>query len=274
VSARAVAAAVAVAAEHGVACEAPVVLRDLTNVVVHLAPAPVVARVPVTLARLRGDEWESRVVELAAFLAAEGAPVVGPSRELPPGPHAHDGLVVSFWEYVPHDPERFDATATGRSLEELHNALAAYPGALPRFERLGEIERVIQDLREPDASVLREAHARLVAEPSGEVRPVHGDAHFRNVLWAEDGPRWTDLENACVGPVEYDLAAIAWRGTEGTKEALAAYGPYDEEELRRVTPYLAVFLAAWTLDLAERHPSARPEAEARLERVRQWLAEP
>lgn len=271
-SARAVAAAIAVAAERGVSCRTPLVLRDLTNVLVHLAPAPIVARVPVTLARLRGDEWESRVVALASFLAAEGAPVVEPSRELPPGPHAHDGLVVSFWEHVDHDPERFDAEAAGRSLADLHRALERYTGTLPRFERLDEIERVIQDLREPEASVLREAHARLAVEPS-DARPLHGDAHFRNVLWAEDGPRWTDLENACIGPVEYDLAAIAWREMDGTEQALAAYGPYDEAELRRVTPFLAVFLAAWTLDLAERHPSARPGAEERLQRVREWLLE-
>ena len=270
-SAREVSAALAVAREHGISCDTPVVLRDLTNVLVHLAPAPVVARVPVTLVRLRGKEWESRVVELASFLAGEGAPIARPSPELPPGPHVHDRVVVSFWEHVDHDPKRFDADAAGRSLCDLHRALAAYDGLLPRFERLDEVERVTSTLREPDAAVLRDALARLEAGATDDARPLHGDAHLRNVLWAEDGPRWTDLENACVGPIEYDLAAIAWRASDGTEEALAAYGRYDEDELARVTPFLAVFLAAWTLDLAERHPSARPGAEERLERVRQWL---
>lgn len=269
---REVSAALAVAAVHGISCDTPVVLRDLTNVVIHLAPAPVVARVPVTLARLRGAEWESRIVKLASFLAAEGAPIVGPSPELPPGPHVHDGIVVSFWEYVDHDLERFDAEAAGRSLNDLHRALARYDGELPRFERLDEIERVVSTLSDPDAAVLREALTRLRTEATGDTRPTHGDAHLRNILWAGDGPRWTDIENACVGPVEYDLAAIAWRATDGTEEALAAYGPYDREELQRVTPFLVVFLAAWTLDLAERHPSARPAAEERLEWVREWLA--
>jgi hypothetical protein len=65
-SARAVRAAGAVGREQGIRCAEPVVLRDLTNVLVHLAFAPVVARVPVTLARLRGLDWNRRVLELAA----------------------------------------------------------------------------------------------------------------------------------------------------------------------------------------------------------------
>lgn len=270
-SEREVSAAVAVARDHGISCDTPVVLRDLTNVLVHLAPAPVVARVPVTLARLR-QGWESRIVELALFLAAQGAPVVRPSPELPPGPHVHDGIVVSFWEHVDHDPERFDAEAAGRSLRDLHQALARFKSELPRFERLDEVERVLSTLRGADAAVLREALARLEADAFDGARPLHGDAHLRNILWAEDGPKWTDIENACIGPVEYDLAAIAWRASDGTDEALAAYGPYDEDELHRVTPFLVVFLAGWTLDLAERHASARAEAERRLAWVRDWLS--
>lgn len=273
-SERAVACAVAVAAAHGLSCRQPVVLRDLTNVVVHLAPAPVVARVPITLGRLRGREWEEEVVALATFLAQAGAPVVAPSRELPPGPHERDGFVVSFWEHVDHDAERFDPAEAGRSLRRLHDSLATYPRRLPRFERLAEIERVVEGLRSVDAPILREAHERLTARGplvDAVLRPVHGDVHFRNVLWSPDGPRWNDLENACLGPVEYDLAGIAWRGDEGTDEALAAYGAHNAERVELVTPYLALFLAAWTLDLAERHPRIRPVADERLAWVRRWL---
>ena len=270
----AVLAALETAADLGVRCREPVVLRDLTNVVVHLAPAPVVARVPITLGRLRGPEWEGGVVALATFLAEAGAPVVAPSRELPPGPHERDGFVVSFWQHVDHDPERFDAAEVGRSLAKLHEALASYPRPLPRFERLDEIARVIESLEPDDAAILREAHARLSARnalDARELRPIHGDVHFRNVLWSPDGPRWNDLENACLGPVEYDLAGITWRGDEGTDEALAAYGEHSAEWIELVMPYLALFLAAWTLDLAERHPRIRPAADERLGWVRRWL---
>ncbi|MDN5934112.1 MAG: hypothetical protein L0I24_24075 [Pseudonocardia sp.] len=46
VRAAAVAAAVGIAHDHGVAVEDPVVLHDLFSVRVHLRPAPVVARIP------------------------------------------------------------------------------------------------------------------------------------------------------------------------------------------------------------------------------------
>lgn len=267
-------AAVAVAADLGISCREPVVLRDLTNVVVHLSPAPVVARVPITLGRLRGRRWEAEIVALASFLADAGAPVVAPSRELPPGPHEREGFVVSFWEHVDHDPERFDAAEAGRSLRRLHDALASYPRPLPRFERLDEIARVIEGLQRTDAAILREAHARLSARTrldANDLRPIHGDVHFGNVLWSPDGPRWNDLENACLGPVEYDLAGIAWRDDEGTAEALAAYAEHSAERIEHVTPYLVLFLAAWTLDLAGRHPRVRWAADERLGWVRRWL---
>ena len=44
---------------------------------------------------------------------------------------------------------------------------------------------------------------------------------------APDGPRWTDFEDVCVGPVEWDLASMTI-----TDEALAAYaGTIDRARL-------------------------------------------
>src|SRR5688500_16639544 len=111
----AVRAAVGAARRFGLPTAAPHVLRDLTNVLVHLAPAPVVARVPLTLARLRGPEWFAQELRLAAFLAEAGAPVAPPADAVEPGPHEQDGLLVGFWLHVEHDPDRADRAA-GRSL--------------------------------------------------------------------------------------------------------------------------------------------------------------
>jgi len=49
-------------------------------------------------------------------------------------------------------------------------------------------------------------------------RPLHGDAHPGNVLLTADGPRWTDFEDVCLGPVEWDLASM-----QVTDDAVAAY---------------------------------------------------
>jgi len=275
----AVRAAVAAAREQGVRVTEPRVIRDLTNVLVHLAPAPIIARVPITLARLRPPSWFGREVELATFLAAAGAPVGPPARDVDPGPHRRDGLVVSLWQLIDQDPARFDAAAAGAALRDLHLALAGYPGELPRCERLDEVRRLLDTL-EPSALASADELAglgrvcdRLGGEQLPTGRPIHGDSHFRNLLWTAEGPLWIDLENACAGPVEYDLACLAWRDDPGTREALAAYGAHDEHLVEVATPYLALFLAAWTIVVVERAPSPGGIEEAR-RRVRRALENP
>jgi hypothetical protein len=65
-------AVVAAAAERGLPVDGLRIVRDATNVLVHLEPAPVIARVPITLARLRNRAWFEQEVELAAFAVPRG----------------------------------------------------------------------------------------------------------------------------------------------------------------------------------------------------------
>ena len=271
---RAVRAAVAAARGQGLPVLDPRVVRDSTNVLVHLAPAPVIARVSLTFARLRGADWAAEHVRLASFLADAGAPVAPPAADVDPGPHVCDGLCVTFWALVDHDPARARPAAVGHALRDLHEALSAWREPLASCDRLGEVGRLLASL-EPSEVVsaaelegLRSLHAGLSPLPG---RPIHGDSHFRNVLWTRDGPLWTDLENACEGPVEWDIACITWRDAPGTAEALAAYGPYDEEVASAVMPALMLFLAAWTIVVAERQPTPGGVGEAR-RRVARALA--
>jgi hypothetical protein len=266
---RALAAALAAARRAGLPTGDPRVLRDLTNVLVHLAPAPVVARVSLTLARLRGPEWFAQELRLAAFLADIGAPIAPPAAGVDPGPHVEDGLCVGFWAFVHHDPARADPAAAGRSLAELHRVLEGYPEPLPGCARLEEVGRLLDLLRpsqvasEADLEALRATHALLRDDALPPDRPLHGDSHLGNVLWTPAGPLWTDLENACSGPVEWDLACIAWRDAPGTAEALSAYGDHDPARIEAAAPYLALFLAAWTIVVVDRAPSEGGLAEAR-----------
>jgi Phosphotransferase enzyme family len=275
-TARAVAAAVAVARGHGLRVDEPVVLRDLTNVLVRLDPSPVVARVPRTLSRLRGRDWFALEVRAVSWLAQAGSPVAPPAAAIDPGPHEQDGFLVSFWEFVDHDEGRFDAAEGGRALCELHAALESYPEELPAFHRLDEIGRLLDLLRpshlvsQEEIEGMRAVHALLAIEPLPPLRPVHGDAHLRNLLWTPNGPRWTDFENLCSGPVEYDLACISWRGRPGDAGALEAYGPHDEGLRTLMEPYVALFLAPWTLTIVERRPTPGGIDEAR-RRVRRAL---
>src|SRR5438445_9631873 len=106
----AVDAALTVARDHGLRVDRPRVLHDLTNVIVHLEPAPVVARVASVF---RDGERAALQVELANHDAALGAPVVAPSDLLPPVPHEVDGRVITFWRWYDHDRERALNAQTG-----------------------------------------------------------------------------------------------------------------------------------------------------------------
>jgi hypothetical protein len=264
---RALAAALAVARAHGLPTDSPVIVRDLTNVLVHLAPAPIVARVPVTLARLRGPEWFEEEMRLARFLADQGAPIVPPAEDVTPGPHRRDGFQISFWRWIDHDPERLDAGAAGRSLRDLHVALSHYPGALPTCDRLAEVRRLLSTFGlTAELEELRAFADRL--EPL-DGRPLHGDAHLGNVLWSRQGPLWNDLENACRGPAEYDLACLRFRGLPAAEDAIAAYGAHDPARIDAVMPHLTLALAAWTQLVVERSdvPAHHEEARRRIERA-------
>lgn len=271
----AVAAAVAVGRRLGLKVVEPLVLRDLTNVLVHLAPAPVVARVPVTFARLRGREWIEAELALLALLRDRGLPVAGPTRAVRSGPHERNGFLVSLWDYVEHDPDsQLDAAAAGAALRRIHDALAELPPTgLEHYARFDELARLIAGLRlEPAERRILErgldASAEVVASIEAPLQPVHGDAHLGNVLRTSAGPLWSDFENACLGPRELDLAGLAIRGTPEGAVALAAYGEHDAGLVRRLLPVHALFLAAWTCALAERAPQARPFARERIGWVR------
>ncbi len=216
---RATRAAAEVAEEAGLRFGRPLIVHDRSNLIVHLSPTPVVARVATTTGLVRrGDAWLAREVAVAGHLARSGAPVVAPSRELPAGPHLRDGLALSFWEYADELAAPVDAKRAGAGLRVCHEALMTLPGdLLPPMAVLGEaraiVERLARDgtLGESDAAALRSAGADLTvrldeAEPA--MQPVHGDAHLGNVINTAAGPLWNDWEDTFAGPREWDLACL------------------------------------------------------------------
>ncbi len=246
-SKRAVEAAVAVAEAHGLRCAKPIVLADRSNVIVHLHPAPVVARVATTTALVRRDAcaWLEREVAVASFLAERGAAVVPPSNDLPPGPHEHKGVALSFWQHIDyHQGGAPSDGEVGRSLAELHSVLREYPRELPYLEpALGEVPLVLDNLERSralgpnDLGLLRGVSERLNAvlrDPLGPVQPLHGDAGASNVLVTNEGLVWTDFEDTCSGPVAWDLACLT--PAPSREGVLAEYS--DAPSREELEPYL------------------------------------
>ncbi len=97
------AAAVGVARQQKLPADDPRVLSSRGNLLVHLAPAPVVARVATLTAWTRSDpfSWLAREVAVAGHAARQGGPAVPPTDLADPGPHRRDGLVLSLFAYRP-----------------------------------------------------------------------------------------------------------------------------------------------------------------------------
>lgn len=103
------------------------------NLLVHLAPAPVLVRVATLTGWTRPDPaaWLAREVSVARHAADHGGPVVAPTALAEPGPHLVDGLALSLWEYRETLPMRADGRELGTALAALHAAVADHPGPLP-----------------------------------------------------------------------------------------------------------------------------------------------
>ena len=282
--AAALAAAQAVARAHGVACDEAVPIAAGSNVLVHLKPAPVVARVMTGTAVLHDDteHWLAREVAVGVFLAERTDLAVAPSDILPSGPHEQDGLWMTLWKFVPHDPQAPppEPGELGRSLRELHAALADFPGDLAPLSEIRDwLERLLAELRpspgltQRDIDWLRfelDALTPAVFESSLSAQALHGDASMSNLLRTDRGLVWNDLEDVCAGPVAWDIAGLVAsaraRGQNArfVEELLAAYGEPGVEGLEPFLEAHALYDIVWQAFEARRRPGAMKRAAAGL----------
>lgn len=244
----------------GLPVDDPVVVADGYSVRVRLGPA--VTRVFTRGRILRGDgrPWLEREVAVGRWLAAAGAPVVPPWPDA--GPHiAAGGLEVTLWTWADALPGSVGPAAFGRLLGGLHAVLAGYPGDLPTLS--GPLTDIIAALALCGDETLHAAAAVLLPLAwTWPRRPLHGDAHTGNVLLTPDGPRWTDLEDARMGPTEWDLASVTV-----TDEAVRAYpGPVDAALLADCRDLRRLQILAGVLTDDVRHPDLYAELTRALRR--------
>jgi hypothetical protein len=282
---RALGAAVAVAEVQGLRFSVPAVLAaEGSNLLVHLRPAPVVARVPTAIAAVRpGRAHLTREVAVAGFLAVRGAPVVAPSREVDPGPHEHDGLAVTFWELAEAADAPLDAHAAGRALRTCHEALEDFAGELPEHAIFREARSMLAPLiaggalAPDDAALAARTGVCLTAAIEAldvPMQPLHGDAHLGNVIQTARGPLWNDWEDTFRGPRAWDLACLEaaarvfGQDPPPVAAARAGYGPLADPDLLDLMVDARAYVGlAWTLQYAPHRAEGAARVRVRLE----WL---
>jgi hypothetical protein len=268
-----------------------VVLPGGSNVLVHLNPAPVIARVMTATAVLHDDieSWLARELTVGAFLAERGL-AVSPARLFPPGPHQRDGLWMTFWDYVPHDGSGIlpRASELGHSLCRLHTALAEFAGELEPLLCIREwLARLVDELQPApwlssvDIESLRASLYELTArvfDSSQPAQALHGDTGISNLLRTDEGLLWNDLEDVCTGPVAWDVAGLVVsaraRGQSDVfiEEVLDAYGGPHVDELSDFIVAHELYTTIWQAYDALRDPQAEGRAAAGLARWREGSA--
>jgi len=262
----------AVGRAHGLPTDDLRVLADGANVVVHLAPAPVVAKAAASSRAVRdAGAFLARELAVASAVRAAGLPVVAPSDAAPARVHEHDGVALTCWAYVAPGPRVLPAPdRLGAMLADLHAALGASGLELPRLAPLADIPRFAArdgPTAAGERARIGAAYERVVATlptPTAGDQPLHGDAHPGNLLSTARGDwLWCDFEDTCSGPVHWDVAALRRTPRLDGAAAVRAYARAsgrDDVGDEALAPWIALrvlHLAVWTALYAERGaPSA------------------
>jgi phosphotransferase family enzyme len=272
----ALAAACAVAGEHGLLCEDAAIVYSGSNVLVHLRPSPVVARVMSGTVVLHDnpERWLRREVAVSSFLAPTGL-AVAPSPLIEPGPYRSGDLWLTFasWVEVDGRTEADDAERLGGALRRLHEALAGFSGDLGTMRDLQrDIERLRRLLRQtPTLTAERidslgerlSALGKSVFDTALPTQALHGDASLSNLLRTPAGLLWNGFEDVLRGPIHWDVAgyvmALEARGADGAfvRRALDAYGWDDARELAPFTKAHQLYGEIWGAYDKQRRASGR-----------------
>jgi hypothetical protein len=245
-SERALVAAAEAGRELGLTVDSPTILHDSFSVVVHLAPSPVVARVPVVVPNgfevSTQSSRQTRELTAVAWLADRGQSVVRPSPLVPRTPVQCDGLSMTFWEWVDVDASRApDYVARGPLVAGLHAALRDYPAPLqfllplsmsvgsglgflehnPGLLAASDLERAKREWQVL-APLFMARGSFSAAFPGITTQAIHGDSPGFNMVETKTGLVHADFEDVTLGPVEWDL----------TMQPAAAVESYDQAAMR------------------------------------------
>ena len=252
-----IAAVARLAASHRVRFDELVVLKDGSNLLVHLAPVPVVLRVATFTAQIRLEPlpWLQREADLVSYLASVGAAVMTPSDAIPVGPHIVGGWAMSAWRYVDHRPGEIpDDRSALAALDELHEAMRGYPGDLPLLNPAADdLDRAIafgvgQGLfssdQADDIRGRRDVAFGEVVAVAPDRQALHGDAFAQNSLVTDHGIVWIDFEDCCSGPLVWDHA-ILFRRVEYEAVAAIIRSRHDPDALQAAVALRTLQADVW-----------------------------
>lgn len=271
-------AATETALAHGITPDRCDILQNGSTLVLRLTETLVARVVQDTGGPRQGTEWFARENAIAQHLTQHGAPVIPLHPDLPPGPHEHLGYPMNFWEFVTRIEAEPEPQQIGRTLRQCHEIMSRFSDPLPRLAILTESLAILEERELFPTLTQQMLRDHLVASidvlSAFPHQPLHGDAHFGNLINTTRGLLWTDWEDTFAGPVEWDVASIIWNAQlldedqATVKAILEAYGPVDEKALHQSLIGRAAVMTAWYPIL---YPNPNEERQRRLRSRIAWL---
>jgi hypothetical protein len=173
--------------------------------------------------------------------------------------YQRDGYEITIWTYYETRPSRELAPGEyAEALARLHVRLQGVDLPTPHFmDRVVEAEQLIgsrdrsPDLADADRNLLANtftAATRVIVQRQTHEQRLHGEPHPGNVLNADKGPLFVDLETCCRGPIEFDLAHVP-------EEVSSRYQHVDHVLLEQCRLLVLAMVTAWRTDPADRFPN-------------------
>ena len=268
---RAVAAGISTVSELGLTVNDAVVLHDSNRLAVHLLPCDVLARV-ADLAHQASAAFE---VEVARRLVETDSPVAELEPRVEPRVYVRDGFAVSLWTYYEQVPSRDIApTEYAQALERLHAGMRLTDVTAPHFtDRVAEAQSLVgnrahtPELADADRELLGNtlrSLSRAVVDRGAPEQLLHGEPHPGNLLNAQNGLLFVDLETCCHGPVEFDIA-------HAPEEVSEHYPGVNQDLLRECRVLILAMIATWRWDRDDRFPNGRQLGAEWLSQIRAAL---
>ena len=264
---RAVAAATLTVSALGLRVDEANVLHLSNRIALRLLPSDVLARVALPM-----HEAATFEVDLAARLAATDSPVALLDPRVAPRVYERDGFTITLWTYYePQTVRELRPADYADALSRLHVGMQHVDVTTPHFsDRVREAQLVVgsrdrtPELGDADRDLLVSTFSRVmpvIAKRGAPEQLLHGEPHPGNVLNTKNGPLFIDLETACRGPVEFDLAHVP-------KDVSECYAGIDHALLDDCRALVLAMVAAWRLDPEDQFPGGGQAARELLAALR------
>jgi len=268
---RAITAAMTTVSALRLSVDDAIVLHDSNRLVLRLLPCNIVARV-AHIAHCAGAVFE---VELARLLAHTESPIATLDARVDPHIYVQNGFVITLWTYYePLTPGAVAPADYARSLEQLHAGMRPIGIATPHFtDRGAEAQSLIgspndtPELPDADRQLLGDTITtvtqRIVERTTAE-QLLHGEPHPGNLLQTQEGLLFVDLETACRGPVEFDVA-------HAPREIAKHYVDVDPTLVDECRLLMLAMVIAWRWDRRDELPNGRELALTWMQELRAAL---